>query len=294
MKVLLVNGSPHKNGCTFTALSEIEGVLKAAGIVNKDMYADYLVGTEVKVLRGPMIGSNGTIQSVDVEKGTVTIKSTNKLADNRGRVAEFEMTFDAMSISGALYDITKLNSISSEIIYNTSVEDNVNNQLAMINLLEQNSQMVAQTGVMDFDFDLNEGKKTIANLFNSQLESLVVLKFLLVFSFNVLFNIINTSFINFLIYFSIFFIIDFSFNFYIRKRFFALILYTFGLIHFIITCLSFLVSGIICIQFIEIEFIKLSLCFIFIILYAISKKFILNYLLKMKNKFIQKKRGASK
>ncbi len=27
MKVLLVNGSPHKNGCTFTALSEIEKVL---------------------------------------------------------------------------------------------------------------------------------------------------------------------------------------------------------------------------------------------------------------------------
>ena len=40
------------------------------------------------------------------------------------------MTFDAMSISGALYDITKLNSISSEIIYNTSVSDNVKNQLA--------------------------------------------------------------------------------------------------------------------------------------------------------------------
>jgi hypothetical protein len=105
---------------------------------------------------------------------------------------------------------------------------------------------------------------------------------------------LHLIFINFLIYFSIFFIIDFSFNFYIRKRFFALILYTFGLIHFIITCLSFIISGIICIQFIEIEFIKLSLCFIFMILYAISKKFILNYLLKIKNKFIQKKRGASK
>lgn len=37
--------------------------------------------------------------------------------------------------------------------------------------------------VMDFDFDLNEGKKTIANLFNSQLDSLVVLKVLLVLAY---------------------------------------------------------------------------------------------------------------
>lgn len=32
MKVLLINGSPHKQGCTFTALSEVEKALKKAGI----------------------------------------------------------------------------------------------------------------------------------------------------------------------------------------------------------------------------------------------------------------------
>ena len=32
MKVLLVNGSPHKNGCTFTALNEIAQTLKTEGI----------------------------------------------------------------------------------------------------------------------------------------------------------------------------------------------------------------------------------------------------------------------
>ncbi len=32
MKVLLINGSPNKTGCTFTALSEVEGELKNAGI----------------------------------------------------------------------------------------------------------------------------------------------------------------------------------------------------------------------------------------------------------------------
>lgn len=32
LKVLLVNGSPHKEGCVFTALTEIAGVLKAEGV----------------------------------------------------------------------------------------------------------------------------------------------------------------------------------------------------------------------------------------------------------------------
>lgn len=32
MKVILVNGSPHKNGCTYTALTEIEKELNAEGI----------------------------------------------------------------------------------------------------------------------------------------------------------------------------------------------------------------------------------------------------------------------
>jgi len=32
MKVLLVNGSPHKEGCTYTALSEVAKTLNAEGI----------------------------------------------------------------------------------------------------------------------------------------------------------------------------------------------------------------------------------------------------------------------
>lgn len=32
MKVILVNGSPHKNGCTHTALEEVAGELNKAGI----------------------------------------------------------------------------------------------------------------------------------------------------------------------------------------------------------------------------------------------------------------------
>jgi len=32
MKVLLVNGSPHKNGCTYTALTEVAKTLNEEGI----------------------------------------------------------------------------------------------------------------------------------------------------------------------------------------------------------------------------------------------------------------------
>ena len=32
MKVLMINGSPHEKGCTFTALTEVATTLQAAGI----------------------------------------------------------------------------------------------------------------------------------------------------------------------------------------------------------------------------------------------------------------------
>ena len=42
MKVLLFNGSPHKEGCTYTALKEIENTLKEEGI-NSEIYQ---IGTD--------------------------------------------------------------------------------------------------------------------------------------------------------------------------------------------------------------------------------------------------------
>lgn len=35
MKVLLVNGSPNKEGCTYTALREVEKTLKEEGIATE-------------------------------------------------------------------------------------------------------------------------------------------------------------------------------------------------------------------------------------------------------------------
>lgn len=51
------------------------------------------------------------------------------LENQNTSLEEFEMKTSNMSISGALYDLAKLNNISAEVIYNTSVEDNLKNLL---------------------------------------------------------------------------------------------------------------------------------------------------------------------
>ena len=38
MKVLLINGSPHKDGCTFTALNEVAKTLEKNGIESEILY----------------------------------------------------------------------------------------------------------------------------------------------------------------------------------------------------------------------------------------------------------------
>ena len=38
MKVLLINGSPNKTGCTYTALSEVEKVLNANNIKTAQLH----------------------------------------------------------------------------------------------------------------------------------------------------------------------------------------------------------------------------------------------------------------
>ena len=68
--------------------SQIDTVLKKVGIVNKDMYAEYLVGTEVRVLRGPLEGSTGIITSVDTGRDMVTVNVTFF-----GRVTTLELDF---------------------------------------------------------------------------------------------------------------------------------------------------------------------------------------------------------
>ena len=48
MNVLLINGSPHEKGCTYTALSLIAGELNKAGILDK--YNVKVIGLQVDAI----------------------------------------------------------------------------------------------------------------------------------------------------------------------------------------------------------------------------------------------------
>ena len=68
--------------------SQMDAILKVAGIVNRDMYDSYTEGTSVRVLKGAMAGSTGTITSVDKDNGTVRVAIVFF-----GRSQEFEIEF---------------------------------------------------------------------------------------------------------------------------------------------------------------------------------------------------------
>ena len=68
---------------------QIESVLKGVGIVEEGMYSDYNEGDTVKILRGPLMGSEGTILSVDVAKKTVRVSS---LFFGRETIVEVDFT----------------------------------------------------------------------------------------------------------------------------------------------------------------------------------------------------------
>ena len=54
---------------------QIEPVLKRMGVVDESMYSRYEVGDYVKILRGTLEGSEGTIESIDTESGLVKVST---------------------------------------------------------------------------------------------------------------------------------------------------------------------------------------------------------------------------
>ena len=63
MKVLMLNGSPHEKGCTYTALAEVAGELNQAGIETEIMH----------------VGGGTAAHAVSLENAfTVTTRSTKQ------------------------------------------------------------------------------------------------------------------------------------------------------------------------------------------------------------------------
>lgn len=70
---------------------QIDTVLKKAGIVNKDMYNDYLVGTPVRILHGALAGSDGVVSNVDIENNMIEVEVTFFGRKNRVNVSFSEV-----------------------------------------------------------------------------------------------------------------------------------------------------------------------------------------------------------
>ena len=67
---------------------EIEPVLKRVGLIDEGMYDRYNVGDEIKIIRGPLEGTIGTILSINKETGVVEINALFF-----GRITKTEVDF---------------------------------------------------------------------------------------------------------------------------------------------------------------------------------------------------------
>ena len=112
----------------------------------------------------------------------------------------------------------------------------------------------------------------------------IIIDFILIFTINFFIGSIETSFLNFIIYFLIFNFIDFSFNKYVTYKFPLVTIISFGLVNSIITYLSFIVTGIICLQFMKIIFSKFIIYSVAAIIFIVIKKFVIKYFLKLRKK----------
>lgn len=69
MKVLLLNGSPHPNGCTFRALSEVEKTLQQEGIETEIFH----IGTEaIKAAWAVVCAVRTSLEDVSLVKMLLT------------------------------------------------------------------------------------------------------------------------------------------------------------------------------------------------------------------------------
>ncbi len=71
MKVLLINGSPHKEGCTFTALSEVAGALENNGIQTQIFH----IGSK------PVMGCTGCNKCKDLKRCIYDNDICNEMAE---------------------------------------------------------------------------------------------------------------------------------------------------------------------------------------------------------------------
>lgn len=108
MKVLLINGSPHKNGCTYTALSEVEKTLNSEGIETEI----YWIGNK------PIGGCIGCYHCVKRKKcvfSDIVNEFTSKAAEYDGFIFGSPVYYSGMN--------GNLMSFMDRVFYSASAQD---------------------------------------------------------------------------------------------------------------------------------------------------------------------------
>lgn len=108
MKVLFINGSPHKNGCTYTALSEVEKTLNSEGIETEI----YWIGNK------PIGGCIGCYQCVKRKKcvfSDIVNEFTSKAAEYDGFIFGSPVYYSGMN--------GNLMSFMDRVFYSASAQD---------------------------------------------------------------------------------------------------------------------------------------------------------------------------
>lgn len=108
MKALLINGSPHKNGCTYTALSEVEKTLNSEGIETEI----YWIGNK------PIGGCIGCYQCVKRKKcvfSDIVNEFTSKAAEYDGFIFGSPVYYSGMN--------GNLMSFMDRVFYSASAQD---------------------------------------------------------------------------------------------------------------------------------------------------------------------------
>lgn len=108
MNVLLINGSPHKNGCTYTALSEVEKTLNSEGIETEI----YWIGNK------PIGGCIGFYQCVKRKKcvfSDIVNEFTSKAAEYDGFIFGSPVYYSGMN--------GNLMSFMDRVFYSASAQD---------------------------------------------------------------------------------------------------------------------------------------------------------------------------
>ena len=112
MKVLLVNGSPHKEGCTYTALKEVEKELNAAGVETEIFW----LGIK------PISGCLGNEAMAYLMENGVVVAPSKAVNAGGVSVSGLEMTQNSMRYSWSREEVdAKLKDIMKNI-YESSVK----------------------------------------------------------------------------------------------------------------------------------------------------------------------------